>query len=87
VSFSIAEIVGCGILVLRADSHCVSPCNSRTIRTAHPQADIAKRAGTSRMWGTAIANGNIQGVSTNALIRVRAATGHRTEIRVKKTAA
>jgi predicted XRE-type DNA-binding protein len=50
-------------------------------------ADIAKRAGTSRTRVTAIANGNTRGVSTDVLIRVLAATGHRAEVRVKKTAA
>jgi predicted XRE-type DNA-binding protein len=50
-------------------------------------ADIAKQAGTSRTRVTAIANGNTQGVSTDVLIRVLAATGHRAEVRVKKTAA
>lgn len=50
-------------------------------------ADIATRAGTSRTRVTAIANGNTRGVSTDVLIRVLAATGHRAEIRVKKTAA
>lgn len=50
-------------------------------------ADIAKRAGTSRTRVTAIANGNTQGVSTDVLIRVLAATGHRAELRVKRTAA
>lgn len=50
-------------------------------------ADIAKRAGTSRTRVTAIANGNTRGVSTDVLIRVLAATGHRAELRVKKSAA
>lgn len=50
-------------------------------------AEIAKRAGTSRTRVTAIANGNTQGVSTDVLIRVLAATGHRAEVRVTKTAA
>ena len=50
-------------------------------------AEIAKRAGTSRTRVTAIANGNTNGVSTDVLIRVLAATGHRAEIRMKKTAA
>jgi predicted XRE-type DNA-binding protein len=49
-------------------------------------AEIAKRAGTSRTRVTAIANGNTQGVSTDVLIRVLAATGHRAEVRVKKAA-
>nr|MDH4357183.1 helix-turn-helix domain-containing protein [Nitrospira sp.] len=47
---------------------------------------IAKNAGTSRTRVTAIANGNTHGVSTDVLIRVLAATGHRAEVRVKKTA-
>jgi len=50
-------------------------------------AEIAKRAGTSRTRVTAIANGNTQGVSTDVLIRVLAATGYRAEVRLKKTAA
>src|SRR5436190_1379033 len=50
-------------------------------------ADIAKGAGTSRTRVTAIANGNTHGVSTDVLIRVLAATGHRAEVRVKKAAA
>lgn len=50
-------------------------------------AEIAKRAGTARTRVTAIANGNTQGVSTDVLIRVLAATGYRTELRLKKTAA
>ena len=36
---------------------------------------------------TAIANGNTHGVSTDVLIRVLAATGHRAEVRVQKAAA
>ncbi|TKB72593.1 MAG: hypothetical protein E8D46_13380 [Nitrospira sp.] len=50
-------------------------------------AEIAKKAGTSRTRVTAIANGNTHGVSTDVLIRVLAATGHRAEIRVKRAAA
>ena len=50
-------------------------------------AEIAKRAGTSRTRVTAIANGNTQGVSTDVLIRVLAATGYRAEVRIKRTAA
>lgn len=50
-------------------------------------AEITKRAGTSRARVTAIANGNIHGVSTDVLIRVLAGTGHRAEVRVKKAAA
>ena len=50
-------------------------------------AEIAKRAGASRIRITAIANGNTQAVLTDVLIRVLAATGYRTELRIKKTAA
>jgi predicted XRE-type DNA-binding protein len=50
-------------------------------------AAIAKSAGTSRTRVTAIANGNTHGISTDVLIRVLAATGHRAEVRVKKAAA
>ena len=50
-------------------------------------AEIAKSAGTSRTRVTAIANGNTHGVSTDVLIRVLAATGHRAEVRVKRAAA
>jgi predicted XRE-type DNA-binding protein len=57
----------------------------RSGRLTH--AEIAKRAGTSRTRVTAIANGNTRGVSTDVLIRVLAATGHRAELRVKSTAA
>ncbi len=47
---------------------------------------IAKDAGTSRTRVTAIANGNTDGISTDVLIRVLAATGHRAEVRVRKAA-
>ena len=50
-------------------------------------AEIAKRTETSRTRVTAIANGNTQGVSTDALIRVLAPTGYRTGLRLKRTAA
>lgn len=50
-------------------------------------AAIAKSAGTSRTRVTAIANGNTHVVSTDVLIRVLAATGHRADVRVKKAAA
>lgn len=45
-------------------------------------AEIAKAAGTSRTRVTAIANGNTQGVSTDVLIRVLAATGHRAKLKI-----
>ena len=61
---------------------------ARIIQTGRlTHAEIAKRAGTSRTRVTAIANGNTQGVSTDVLIRVLAATDYRTELRIKKTAA
>ena len=47
-------------------------------------AEIAKYAGTSRTRVTAIANGSTHGVSTDVLIRVPDATGHRAEVRLKK---
>jgi predicted XRE-type DNA-binding protein len=50
-------------------------------------AEIAKRAGTSRTRVTAIANANTRGISTDLLIRVLSATGHRAELRVWKAAA
>ena len=50
-------------------------------------AEIAKKAGTSRTRVTAIANGNTKGISTDLLIRVLSATGHKAELRVRKTAA
>ena len=49
-------------------------------------AEIAKQAGTSRTRVTAIANGNTQGVSTDVLIRVLAATGYHATIQFKKAA-
>ena len=61
---------------------------TRIIREGNlTHAEIAKRAGTSRTRVTAIANGNTQGMSTDLLIRVLAATGHRAELRVRKAAA
>jgi predicted XRE-type DNA-binding protein len=50
-------------------------------------AEIARKAGTSRTRVTAIANGNTQGISTDLLIRVLSATGHKAELRVRKSAA
>jgi predicted XRE-type DNA-binding protein len=49
-------------------------------------AAIANRAGTSRTRVTAIANRNTQGISTDLLIRVLSATGHRAELRVRRAA-
>ena len=47
---------------------------------------IAIRAGTSRTRVTAIANGNTQGISTDVLIRVLAATGYKAKVKVSKVA-
>ena len=49
-------------------------------------AEIAKRAGTSRTRVTAIANGNTDGVSTDVMIRILAATGYRAKLSVTKAA-
>ena len=48
---------------------------------------LAKIIQAGRLTHAAIANGNTHGVSTDVLIRVLAATGHRAEVRVKKAAA
>jgi predicted XRE-type DNA-binding protein len=40
-------------------------------------AEIAKKAATSRTRVTAIADSNTQGISTDLLIRVLSATGHK----------
>ena len=50
-------------------------------------AEIARRAGTSRTRVTAIANANTRGISTDLLIRVLSATGHKAELRVRRAAA
>ena len=50
-------------------------------------SEIARKAGTSRTRVTAIANGNTQGISTDLLIRVLSATGHKAELRVRRVAA
>lgn len=46
---------------------------------------IAKRAGTSRTRVTAIANGNTQGISTDVLIRVLAASGYKATLKISKS--
>jgi len=57
----------------------------RDIKMTH--AEIAKKAGSSRTRVTAIANGNTKGISTDLMIRVLSATGHKAELRIRKTAA
>ena len=44
--------------------------------------EIANKSGTARTRVTAIANGNTQGISTDVLIRVLAATGHRLYLQI-----
>ena len=51
------------------------------------RAEIARKAGTSRTRVTAIANRNTQGISTDLLIRVLSAAGHKAELRVRRIAA
>lgn len=53
-------------------------------RMTHEQ--IGKRAGTSRTRVTAIANGSTDGISTDVMIRVLAATGYNAELRLRKAA-
>jgi predicted XRE-type DNA-binding protein len=48
-------------------------------------AQIAYKAGTSRTRITAIANGNTQGISTDVLIRVLAATGYKASLKISKS--
>ena len=48
---------------------------------------LAKIIQAGRLTHLAIANGNTHGVSTDVLIRVLAATGHRAEVLIKKAAA
>jgi predicted XRE-type DNA-binding protein len=53
----------------------------------HTHAEIARRAGTSRTRVTAIANANTRGISSDLLMRVLSATGHKAELRVRRAAA
>ncbi len=74
-----------GEMEFRSDLTCALAKIIRSGKMTH--AEIAKKAGTSRTRVTAIANGNTKGISTDLLIRVLSATGHRAELRVRKTAA
>ena len=74
-----------GEMEFRSDLTCALAKIIQKGRLTH--AEIAKRAGTSRTRVTAIANGNTQGISTDLLIRVLSATGHKAELRVRKAAA
>jgi predicted XRE-type DNA-binding protein len=94
VTVRTAEDLGCALGLSTADTAEMEFRSDLTVsltkiiqsgRLTH--AEIAKGAGTSRTRVTAIANGNTQGVSTDVLIRVLAATGYRAEVRVKKSAA
>jgi predicted XRE-type DNA-binding protein len=74
-----------GEMEFRSDLTCAL---AKIIRNGkHTHAEIAQKAGTSRTRVTAIANGNTQGISTDLLIRVLSATGHKAELRVRKAAA
>ena len=74
-----------GEMEFRSDLKCALAKIIRNGKMTH--AEIAKKAGTSRTRVTAIANGNTKGISTDLLIRVLSATGHKAELRVRKTAA
>jgi predicted XRE-type DNA-binding protein len=74
-----------GEMEFRSDLICALAKIIRDGKMTH--AEIAKKAGTSRTRVTAIANGNTKGISTDLLIRVLSATGHKAELRVRKTAA
>jgi predicted XRE-type DNA-binding protein len=74
-----------GEMEFRSELTCALAKIIQTLGLTH--AAIAKKARTSRTRVTAIANGNTQGMSTDLLIRVLSATGHRAELRVRKVAA
>jgi predicted XRE-type DNA-binding protein len=74
-----------GEMEFRSDLTCALARIIRNDKMIH--AEIAKKAGTSRTRVTAIANGNTKGISTDLLLRVLSATGHKAELRVRKTAA
>jgi predicted XRE-type DNA-binding protein len=74
-----------GEMEFRSDLTCALVKIIRQGKLTHAQ--IAKNAGTSRTRVTAIANGNTQGISTDVLIRVLSATGHRAQLRVRQAAA
>ena len=74
-----------GEMEFRSDLTCALVHIIHQIKMTH--AEIAKRAGTSRTRVTAIANGNTKGISTDLMIRVLSATGHKAELRIRKTAA
>ena len=74
-----------GEMEFRSELTCALAKIIRNGKMTH--AEIAKKAGTARTRVTAIANGNTNGISTDLLIRVLSATGHKAELRVRKTAA
>ena len=74
-----------GEMEFRSDLTCALAKIIRNGKMTH--AEIAKKAVTSRTRVTAIANGNTKGISTDLLVRVLSATGHKAELRVRKTAA
>lgn len=74
-----------GEMEFRSDLTCAMAKIIQNGKYTH--AEIARKAGTSRTRVTAIANGNTHGMSTDLLIRVLSATGHKAELRVRKAAA
>ena len=74
-----------GEMEFRSDLTCALAKIIKNGKLTH--AEIAQKAGTSRTRVTAIANGNTQGISTDLLIRILSATGHKAELRVRKSAA
>jgi YD repeat-containing protein len=49
-------------------------------------AEVAKRSGTSRTRVTAILNDNIEGVSSDLLIRILGSLGYRVTVSVRRVA-
>ena len=70
-----------GKMEFRSDLTCALAQIIRNGKMTH--TEIAKKAGTSRTRVTSIANGNTKGISTDLLIRVLSATGHKAELRVR----
>ena len=86
-----AEELGAALGLSAADTAEMEFRSEMTVKLAklirdgrHTHAQIAKRAGTSRTRVTAIANGNTQGISTDVLIRVLAATGYKATLKISR---
>jgi predicted XRE-type DNA-binding protein len=59
---------------------------AETQRAGITQTRLARLAGTSRPRLTAILNGNLDGVSTDLLLRILAALGLRVQLRFRRAA-